>query len=297
MWGEDGIKAKHDEMCKVSGISDKLDEYCNKIRAARAMAILTAVFGLFSAVLLFVSFCKARMWMLCTAITCVVLVIAHACCGLALGINLADDNTLIDEPREGFFGICGAALLSVLALILASIGLCVGPKGGSSKPNRRFAGAPIGGYSGYGNRRLPVGHAQGNPQGYPQGYPQGHPQGYPQGYPHGNPQRSSAPGSLMPPPSSWPAAGGAQGYGQMPPSPVGSPRPPTSQPAPASYGHAGAAAPPAGYGAQPGYSLQVGYSQPSSGHAQHPSPRAGDFGIQPIRHASMPPLPKSLDYY
>lgn len=296
MWGEYGIKAKHDDMCDHSTMSDQLAAYCDKMRAARAMAILTAVFSLGATVLFFATLCKNRVWMVYTGITFTALSIAISCAGLGLGIMLNNDNSIVDKPREGWIGICIAALMSLIAFILANIGMCLGPQGSSSLKPRRpgragFGGHPgAAGYGGYGNRP-PVGHQQANPQGYPQGYPHGHPMA-----------RQGGPASLAPP--SWPAAGSANVYGQMP-SPVGSPRPapgfqqqPAPVPVPSSYGQSWqGAAPPAGYGAQPGYSVQASYAQPSTGQAQQSSPRPGDFGIQPIQQANMPPLPKTLDYY
>lgn len=95
------VKAKHDDMCSISGDSDaagKVTTYCNKIRAARATTIMTAVFALASVVTLLYGYCNNLAPLICAGLFTSGLTIANAASGVALGVELKKGNLMLDSP-------------------------------------------------------------------------------------------------------------------------------------------------------------------------------------------------------
>jgi len=168
------IKAKHDDMCQTN-LSAALTNYCNKIRAARAMCIVVLALGLIAAALLISNACSLQSWKIIVGGTLQVIVIGCAIAAIALGTMLLGDNTLVTSYTEGFVAVVMAVAFSSISLAMTFFGAC---RGGGCEGGFSFGGTGhkrMGEYDGYGKRRpgagLPPNNAQANRQ--PQGFSYG----------------------------------------------------------------------------------------------------------------------------
>lgn len=122
------VDAHHDDMCK-SAYGPLLD-YCAKIRTARAMCLLTTIWGFVQAIVALCEFCKPSC---CTRVIALIIgwfLLGSSVSAGAIGIVLQSDNLLLDSPEAGFILIWIAAFFSFVGYILLIIGTCCGPKGG-----------------------------------------------------------------------------------------------------------------------------------------------------------------------